>query len=79
MINKTIIVVHKEIEHNKKITILACGKDNILWHQSIFHDGELRQLNPLHASDCVISTSPVELYVVGCVAICRQSRRVSQK
>lgn len=61
------------------MTILACGKDNILWHQSIFNNGELRKLNPLHASDRIISTSPVELYVVSCVAICRQSRRLSQK
>lgn len=59
--------------------LLACGKDNILRHQSVLHNGELRKLNPFHTSDCIIPTSPVELYVVSCVAICRQSRKVSEK
>lgn len=58
------------------MAILACGKDNILRHQSVFHDRELRKFNPLHASDCIISTSPVELNVISCVAICRQSKKV---
>lgn len=59
--------------------ILACGKDNILGHQSIFHNGELRKFNSFHTSDRIISTSPVELYVISRVAICRPSRRASEK
>jgi len=51
------------------LVILTCGEDDVLGDEVVAHDGELRQLDLVHARHRVVSSSPVELDVVGRVAV----------
>lgn len=41
----------------------------------MIHNGELGKFNLVHACHGVVSSSPVELYVICCVTICRAEQR----
>lgn len=51
---------------------LTCGKDDIPGDQAMLHDGELRELDPLHPGDRLVPTAPVEFDVVRGVAVCQE-------
>lgn len=55
-------------------TGLTCGEDDVPRDQPVLHDGELRELDPLHPGDGLVPAAPVELDVVRGVAICRERR-----
>lgn len=54
-------------------TRLTCGKDDIPGDQTMLHNGELWELNPLHASHSLIAPAPVKLDVICGVAICQET------
>lgn len=51
---------------------LTCGKNDIPWNQTMLHNGELWELNPLHSCDSLITTTPVKFNVICGVAICQE-------
>lgn len=54
-------------------TRLTCGKDDIPGDQTMLHNGELWEFNPLHASHSLIAPAPVKLDVICGVAICQET------
>lgn len=49
----------------------TCGEDDVLGDEFVVDDRELRQLYPVHAGHCAVSTSPVKLNIICGVSICR--------
>lgn len=47
----------------------TCGENHVLGDELVVHNGELGQLNPVHACHRVVPPPPVELDVVGGVAV----------
>lgn len=53
-------------------TGLTCGKDDIPRDQTMLHNRELRELNPLHSSDSLIAAAPVKFNVICGIAVCQE-------
>lgn len=54
------------------LPLQTCREDHLLGDEFIIYNGELRKLDLRHPGDCVIVATPVKLYVISCVSICKR-------
>ena len=55
--------------HFSPFVSITCGEDDILGDEFVIHNGELGQLDLVHARHSVVPSSPVELNVICGVTI----------
>lgn len=59
---------------SKSGLLCTCREDHVLRGEFIINNGELWQLYSVDPGHSAVSTSPVKLNIICCVAICRPKR-----